>query len=135
MKICFDTNVILDVLLEREPWYSTAISLLSKVEKGDIEGYICPTTVTTIAYLIQKSKDPKTAKDLIGHLLSIFNLTHMNKNIYESALSLNINDYEDAVLHESSRLSNMDAIVTRNIRDFQKASLRIYSPEELDSII
>ena len=135
MKICFDTNVILDVLLEREPWYSTALSLLSKVENGDIDGYICPTTVTTIAYLIQKEKDAKTAKDLTGHLLSIFNLTHMNKSICESALSLQIGDYEDAVLHESARISEIDAIVTRNVRDFKQASLKIYSPEELEGIL
>jgi predicted nucleic acid-binding protein len=135
VKICFDTNVILDVLLEREPWYTSSVSLLLKAEKNIIEAYLCPTTITTIAYLIQKHKNKKIAKELISHLLNIFNLSHMDKDICQSALSLDFNDYEDAVLHESARNSGMDAIVTRNPRVFRQSSLRIYSPEELDSIV
>lgn len=135
MKICFDTNIILDVLLERRPWHTTALALLTKVETGQIEGFLCPTTVTTIAYLIQKEKDKRTAKELIGHLLTLFDLTTINKHACESALSTRITDYEDAILHESARLSGMDAIVTRNTKDFQYAALPVYSPDELAGIV
>ncbi|MDD3967044.1 MAG: PIN domain-containing protein [Candidatus Neomarinimicrobiota bacterium] len=131
MKICVDTNVILDVLLAREPWFPAAVNVLSEIETGKHEGYLCPTTLTTIAYLIQKAKGANKAKHLLAHLLSIFDLTELNKNVFSSALSHAIPDYEDAVLHESARLSGMDAIITRNLRDFRRASLLVYSPEEI----
>lgn len=131
MKICVDTNVILDVLLAREPWFPAAVNVLSEIEKGSHEGYLCPTTLTTIVYFIQKAKGADEAKRLLTHLLSIFDLTELNKNVFSSALSHAIPDYEDAVLHESARLSGMDAIVTRNLRGFRHATLLVYSPEEI----
>ncbi|MDZ7797292.1 MAG: PIN domain-containing protein [Candidatus Marinimicrobia bacterium] len=131
MKICVDTNVILDVLLAREPWYAAAVRLLSEIENASHTGFLCPTTVTTIAYLIQKEKGSSVTKRLLGHLLSIFDLTELSKDVFTSALSHPIKDYEDAVLHESARISGMDLIVTRNARDFQNASLPVYSPEEI----
>ena len=54
MKILFDTNVILDVLLDREPFSSIAAKLFSRVETGEITGYVCATTITTLHYLTRK---------------------------------------------------------------------------------
>ncbi len=51
MKILFDTNVVLDVLIDRKPFSLTASLLFSEVEKGRIEGFLCATTITTIYYL------------------------------------------------------------------------------------
>jgi len=135
MKILFDTNIILDVLLLRKPYYPSATFLLSEVEKGNVGGYLCPTTLTTIGYLVTKVKGANEAKKLIKNLLNIFELTGLNKSIFETACSHKINDYEDAVLHESARSSNIEGIVTRNVKDFKYASVKVYDPEELIGII
>ena len=135
MKILFDTNVILDVLLLRNPFYNASTYLLSEAELGNIEGYLCPTTITTIAYLVSKVKGSNEAKKLIKNLLNIFELTELNKSLFESACIHKINDFEDAVLHESASLSHIDGIVTRNGKDFEYASLKIYDPEELIGIL
>ncbi|MCK4447024.1 MAG: PIN domain-containing protein [Candidatus Marinimicrobia bacterium] len=135
MKILFDTNVILDVLLLREPFHQAATLLMTEVEKRNLEGYICPTTITTISYLISKVKGATEAKRLIQNLLNIFELTSLNKLIFESALTIKIIDYEDAVLHESALRSDVDGIVTRNTKDFKNASIKIFDPEELSGII
>jgi predicted nucleic acid-binding protein len=55
MRVLFDTNVILDVLLERRPFSESASKLLSRVEKGEITGLVCATTITTIYYLVTSS--------------------------------------------------------------------------------
>ena len=55
MKIVFDTNIVLDVLLEREPFASLSINLFNAVEQQVIQGYLCATTITTIDYLLSKS--------------------------------------------------------------------------------
>lgn len=135
MRILFDTNIILDVLLLRKPYYTSATFLLSEVEQGNIEGYLCPITITTIGYLITKAKGSDEAKKLIKNLLNIFELTELNKSIFEASCSHKIKDYEDAVLHESARSSNVEAIVTRNVKDFKYASVKVYDPEELTGII
>ncbi len=135
MKILFDTNIILDVLLLRKPYCGTAAYLLSRVERGDIEGYLCPTTITTIGYLISKVKGAGEARRLIQNLLNIFELTELDKSVFKSACSHKIIDFEDAVLHESARLDHVDGIVTRNGKVFRNASLKIYDPDELLAIL
>lgn len=135
MKILFDTNIVLDVLLLRKPYYTSATYLLSEVERGNIKGYLCPTTITTIGYLITRVKGADEAKKLIKNILNIFELTELNKSILETSCSHKISDYEDAVLHESARSSNIEAIVTRNVKDFKYTSVKVYDPEELIGII
>ena len=71
MKILFDTNVILDVLLDREPFASEASYLLSKVERSEIIGFLGATTITTIHYLLSKSLGPK---EVIQHLQALLSL-------------------------------------------------------------
>jgi predicted nucleic acid-binding protein len=73
MKILFDTNVVLDVMLLRKPFYKPATHLMIEVENNNIDGYLCSTTVTTLHYLISKLKGRKEAKARIENLLNIFN--------------------------------------------------------------
>ena len=135
MKVLFDTNIILDVLLLRKPFYVSATFLLSEVEHERIEGFLCPTTLTTIGYLVSKVKGTSEAKKLIKNLLNIFKLTKLDKPVFENACYHKIRDFEDAVLHESASLSDIEVIVTRNIKDFKYASIKVYDPEELIGII
>ncbi|MFH1851603.1 MAG: PIN domain-containing protein [Candidatus Neomarinimicrobiota bacterium] len=135
MKILFDTNVLLDILLLRKPYHNAAAFLLSQVENGKLEGFLCPTTITTIGYLIMKVKGAAEAKRLIKNLLNIFGLTELKKAVFESACGHKISDFEDAVLHESARLSQLEGIVTRNGKDFKQATQKIYDPEELIAIM
>ena len=131
MKILFDTNVILDVLLDREPYSNVASKLLSLVEKGELKGLLGATTVTTLFYLASKVAGKAKARVEINKLLSIFEIAPVNQTVLIEAIKSKFNDFEDAVLHESAKQSNAQGIVTRNSKDFQKATLSIYNPEEL----
>lgn len=135
MKILFDTNVILDVMLLRYPFFKAATLLLAEVENKNIEGYICSTTATTIYNLVSKVKGPSEAKQLIKGLLLIFNISKVDKTTLESALNSDFKDYEDSVLHESALRTGVQGIVTRNIKDFSNSKLTIFDPEELLKII
>ena len=68
MKVLFDTNVILDVLLDREPFAEAATYLMSKVEQSEIIGYLGATTITTIYYLLQKNLSRRKNRDFIIHV-------------------------------------------------------------------
>jgi len=130
MKILFDTNVILDVLLDREPFVNDAALLMSMVEKSEIIGFICATTVTTIHYLATKALDHQAASRHIQTLLSLFVIAPVNRLVLECAAASKFKDFEDAVLHEAAVHAGVEYIVTRNIVDFKYSKLPIFDPAE-----
>lgn len=131
MNVLFDTNVVLDVLLARAPHAEAAARLFSLVDSGRLEGTVCATTVTTVFYLASKAVGGKEARRLVADLLSLFSVAAVGRPELEIALGLSFDDFEDAVLHEAARSAGMTAIVTRNGRDFTRATLPIFAPQEL----
>ena len=131
MRILFDTDVILDVLLARPPHAIASSQLLNLADQEKIEGLVCATTVTTVYYLASKSVGRRRALKAIRELLGIFDVAMVDKPVLDSALRSAINDFEDAVVHESARSAGATGIVTRNIKDFRRATLTIFSPQEL----
>ncbi|MFV1884078.1 MAG: type II toxin-antitoxin system VapC family toxin [Balneola sp.] len=135
MNILFDTNILLDVYLKREEFFEESAFLIAQVELENITGWIGSTTVTTIHYLVTKWKNVETAKTVVGSSLKLFNISPVNRVVLEEALELEFSDFEDAVLHQSAIHANLDGIVTRNKKDFSKASLPIYTPKELIAVL
>lgn len=135
MKVLFDTNVILDVLLNRQPFAPVAVQLFADVEYQKIQGYISVTTVTTIFYLATKTLGTANARLQLKQLLSLFQVAEVNQQLLQNALMTGFSDFEDAVLAEAARLAKLDVIVTRNIKDFKLASLPVYLPEELAAML
>lgn len=131
MNILFDTNVVLDVLLAREPHAEVAAKLLSLVDRGRIGGLLSATTVTTIHYLETRAVGSRAARRHLESLLVMFRVAAVDQVVVTRALELDFDDYEDAVLHEAAVVAEADGIVTRNGKDFVKASLPIFSPSEL----
>jgi len=135
VKILFDTNIVLDVLLDREPFSDLATKLLSRVEKKELNGFLGATTVTTIYYLASKVAGKKKADQEVSKLLSIFQIAPVNKSVLDEAIKSNFSEFEDSVLHEAAKQIGVHGIVTRNPKDFKRATLSIYSPEELYKIL
>ncbi len=130
MKVLFDTNVVLDVLLDREPDSQSAIKLLAAVETKQINGYLCATTVTTLDYLLSKSIGKQASKEALNCLLGLFQIAEVNAAVLQSALNSQFTDFEDAVLYCSAVSVNADVIITRNSKDFKLAELPIFEPSE-----
>lgn len=135
MKVLFDTNVVLDVLLDREPHVDPASKLFSLVDSGRIDGAVCATTITTIYYIAAKSFSAAKAKKEIQTLLAMFEGASVDKQVLDAALQLAFPDYEDAVLHEAAQTVGADAIVTRDQAGFPRAKLPILAPAELPAAI
>lgn len=131
MRILFDTNVILDVMLDREPFADAASALLEQVENGVMAGYLSATTITTIHYLASKAIGKEKAQTEIEKLVSLFEVAPINRAVLEAALKSRMADFEDAVLSEAAKAVGVDGIVTRNIKDFKSAGISIYNPIEL----
>ncbi|MDA8414695.1 MAG: PIN domain-containing protein [Desulfobacteraceae bacterium] len=131
MKVLFDTNVVLDLLMDRMPFADAAVRLFSLVEDGSVVGYLCGTTVTTVFYLAAKAIGTAQARAEIGKLLNLFEIAPANRPVIESALAAAFGDFEDAVIHEAACHVGADAIVTRNLKDFVNARIPVYAPEDM----
>ena len=131
MKVLFDTNVILDLMLDRVPFAEVSEHLVSSAESGVLTGCLGATTVTTIHYLTAKVLGSQRSLDEVRKLLVIFEIAPVNRLVLEKALDLGFSDFEDAVLHEAARQVGAEAIVTRNQEDFASSEIPVYSPEEL----
>jgi predicted nucleic acid-binding protein len=130
MKVLFDTDVTLDLLLDREPHSENAAILFSKSERGALSGYLCATTITTIHYLASKALSSKKARDAIRNLLSFLEVAVVDRAVVISALEAKNRDFEDSVIAESARLAETNAIITRNIRDYRGSKIPAYTPGE-----
>ena len=135
MKILFDTNILLDVFLFRDPFYKNSAFLLGLAEQGKVEGWLCGTTVTTLYYLTSKALSRKTAKEHLNSLLKIFHVANINRTVLEKALESDFKDYEDAVLYQSALQANLNGIITRNKKDFTKSELPCYTPAQFLKIL
>lgn len=136
MRLVLDTNVVLDVLLAREPFVGDSARVMAAVETGAVEGFLCSTTVTTLHYLTAKAAGRRAAESQISALLRIFQVAPVNGVVLSAALGSKSRDFEDAVLLESARAVSADAIVTRNPRDFDKSSgISIHTPGDILGIL
>lgn len=135
MKVLFDTNIILDVLLDRKPFSEHASYLMSKVERSEIKGFLCATTVTTIHYLLSKYLDKEKAIDSINSIMALFEIASVNRLVIENALKSKFSDFEDSVLHESARHTGAEYIITRDIKDFKKSTIPVYTATEFLSML
>ncbi len=131
MKILLDINVILDVILAREPWMTDAALLLSAIEQQRLEGHVASHTLPTIHYLVEKEATKKIAARAVTDLLRIFQVVPLTNADFQQALVLGLRDFEDAVQAAAALKIGADAIVTRNAGDFRGVDLPVRSAGEI----
>jgi predicted nucleic acid-binding protein len=131
VNILFDTNVVLDGLLDREPFGEQAALLFNAMEETIINGFICADFVTTLFYLMQKAKNQQFARQKVKTLLDLFEIAPVNRAVLEDAVDSGFNDYEDGVVYQAALAIHADGIVTRNTADFRSSKIPVYSPREL----
>ena len=135
MNILIDTNVILDVMLDRTPFSEPACQLLTFIERGEISGFICATTVTTIHYLSTKVLGKEESQNKIKELITLFEIASVNRTVIENALKTNFSDFEDSVIYQAARHAGAEGIVTRDPKGFKQSKLPVYHPIELIKIL
>jgi len=135
MKIVVNTNILLDLFLDRKLFSDEAAELISLIDSGSLEGALVATTVTTIHYFLEKYLDTKQALKILNRLCGIFEILPVNRNVIEMALSSKLPDFEGAIIHEAACLSGAQTIITRNAKHFKKSGLAVHSAKEFLSII
>ncbi len=131
MRVLVDTNILLDVLFQRDPYAQSSEAVWRACEDGRYEGYVTPLTPVNIFYLARKRVPLHTARLLVGDILGVFHLAPLGFAEMDNALRLPLADYEDAVQLAGALGSGLEAIVTRNVSDFVGSPLSILTPVEL----
>jgi predicted nucleic acid-binding protein len=134
VKILVDTNVVLDLLLDRPPFAESAARVFSLTENSEVEAFLCATTVTTIDYLLTQSMSRPAAKKALQRLLELFEIAPVNRSVIEEALQSRMTDFEDAVLSYAANLVGATAVVTRNTKDFRYSPVKALDPSEFLSV-
>jgi predicted nucleic acid-binding protein len=126
MKILFDTNVLLDFILEREPFFSDASILLTAVATEQIQGLATATTITDIFYIVRRqTKSDHAALKAVQDILGLLDICSVNRSTIEQAIALELPDFEDAIQCACAIAELAEAIVTRDSSGFQGSRIPI----------
>lgn len=131
MKILIDTNVIVDIALERNLFYSDSLQVLSFAYRQEIEGYVSASTFSDLYYIIRKEKGRDSALDFLRRLATFCQVATVDTAAINMALSTNFKDFEDAIQYSTAIVNQLDAIITRNPQDFPVTTPRIMTPDQL----
>ena len=127
-----DTNVLLDILLRREPFYEAAARLWLKIESGELEGLVSILSLGTVFYLVRKSADAATARQAIQTICGVLRIADSPGQAGHLALQSRTNDFEDALQYAMATLAGADCFVTRNTSDFPKrGKVPVLTPEQM----
>lgn len=130
-RVLLDINILLDVLLARQPWNSDATMLLDAVSRGICEGFVAGHSITTVHYLIQSEVGRQRATTVISELLTTVQVVGLEREDFFVALTLGLTDFEDAVQVAAALKIGADFIATRNARDFKGTAIPVRSAGEI----
>ena len=132
MKLMIDTNVVLDVLLERTEFYEKSKAVLDLCESKKILGFVSASSITDVFYLVRRAlRSTEETYKVIGALLNIVGVLSVTEADVQRAFLRHAKDFEDCLLAESAKSNNCVGIVTRDSRDFQNFEITLYSPDEI----
>lgn len=132
MNILMDTCVIVDVLQDRKPFSEDGKALFLAVANQKIKGYLSAKSVTDIYYLIHRyTHNDQESRKILNQLFALFGVLDTTGEDCRKAIFSEMKDYEDAVMVQSAWRCDMDGIVTRNLKDYEKATVPFFSPRQL----
>ncbi|MFM9905000.1 MAG: type II toxin-antitoxin system VapC family toxin [Pyrinomonadaceae bacterium] len=135
MRTLIDSDVCLDFLLQRPSHLPEANLLFGHVETKTFSAYICAVSLTTVHYIVRKEKDAASALAAVDGLLLLTDVCTVDRNVLHHARMLEFRDYEDAVQCASAITEGLDAIVTRNSKDYKNSPIPVYSPSEFLEVL
>lgn len=128
--VFIDTDVILDFFFDRVPFAEFAAQVLNNCEEKKISGFTTPVVISNVYYMLRKVGKHDMVIEKIKQLLTIIEITSMDKKVVLNALNSKFKDFEDALQNYSAvENGSIGLILTRNIKDYKKSKLAVMTPE------
>ena len=130
-KILIDTNVLLDYLLEREPFFDDAKKVILSCTEGNIKGCIAAHSISNMFFILRKDYTAKERREILLNLCTIFNIEGIDKAKLLSGLANeDFSDFEDCLQMECAKSYGAEYIVTRNVADYSTSEIKAILPSE-----
>lgn len=130
-----DTDVVLDVLAKRVPFYDAAATLFSMAETGNVILCVSALTFSNLFYILRKQLSARTAHDVLRTFRQLVTVVAVDDTIVEQALESGFTDFEDALQYFAALSAGCSVLITRNIRHYRKAAIRVVTAEEYCSTV
>jgi predicted nucleic acid-binding protein len=130
-----DTNVVLDVLLDRQPHVEWSSAVWAAIETGLSKGFLAVHAITTIHYLVRKELGSVGARRIVSSILRVFDVAAVDSTVIQEALRLSLADFEDSVTAAAAHSAGCEFIVTRDPRGFRGSPIRPVTPEAFIPIL
>ena len=129
-RLFLDTNVVIDLLGEREPYYDTAAKIASLADKGKIQLIVSALTYSTVYYLLSRFEDKELVKEKIRKFKVIAETSDLTDKIIDKGLASKFSDFEDSLQYYCAVKMDCDILITRNGKDFKESDIPVLSPDE-----
>lgn len=132
MVILIDTNIALDFLAVRQPFYHSAKAVLQACANDEVQGYIAFHSLPNIFYILRKNYSDKDRRSMLEKLCLVLQVTGASHDrVCEAIARDDFSDFEDCLQDECAGEVSADYIVTRNVDDFKRSHVKAITPEEL----
>ncbi len=129
-RVLFDSDVLLDILAQRQPFIVASARALNTVMQNQVQGYVSGHAVTNIFYILRRQVGNEVARELLAKLLQHLQVASVTDEVIRQALNSSIKDFEDAVTSTAALTAGLEIIVTRNTPDFVASLVPAMLPDE-----
>ncbi len=131
-KVFLDTNIIVDLIADRQPFSKYAIEIFQKAEENYFQLFTSSHSIATTHYLLKKHLEEKELRNVLSNLLDYLTVIAVDSDIIKKGLRSKYKDFEDSIqILCASSIENIDCIVTRNIKDFKNSEVPVFTPDEI----
>ena len=128
-RLFFDTNVLLDHLLDREPFADDATELWSMAERREVIGCIAAISFSFVYYIVRHQANERAARRAIKGLRDVFEVIEVDGQVINQAIDANFADFEDAIQHACSLRAGATHLVTRDLPGFRRSEVPVVAPD------
>lgn len=125
-----DSDVVLDLLCRREPFYDQAARLFTLADRKEISLYTSPVAFANVFYILRKSVGIEKAKELLRKLRLILGVASVQEKVIDLALNSSFTDFEDGIQYFTAKENAIYTFITRNVADYKERDLLIQRPDE-----
>lgn len=129
-KIFLDSDVLLDLLLDREPFADDIAEIIEDSIAEKILLFVSPISITNVNYIIGKIENQKKADSQTKKILEIVKVENVGQAIVTKAANSKFKDFEDAIQNYCAEAAGHQIIITRNTKDYKESELAILTPKE-----
>lgn len=129
-RVFLDTNVVFDLLGERDPYYYAAAKIATLADNGRIELFVSALTYSTVYYLLSRFEDKEQVKEKIRKFKLIAQTSDLTDKIIDKGLISKFNDFEDALQYYCAVKMDCKILITRNGKDFKESEIAVLTPDE-----